>query len=78
MSDNITVTINGQEIETQAGRLLIDVADRLETPLTRLSDRSVEELENLLDPGLPAVITCHGIRRWLTSSFITPWNTCEP
>ncbi len=27
MSDNITVTINGQEIETQAGRLLIDVAD---------------------------------------------------
>ncbi|UCH40993.1 MAG: NADH-quinone oxidoreductase subunit G [Gammaproteobacteria bacterium] len=27
MSDNITITINGQEIETQAGRLLIDVAD---------------------------------------------------
>ena len=27
MSDNIKVTINGQEIETQAGRLLIDVAD---------------------------------------------------
>ncbi len=27
MSDNITVTIDGQEIETQAGRLLIDVAD---------------------------------------------------
>ena len=27
MSDNIKVTINGQEIETQPGRLLIDVAD---------------------------------------------------
>ncbi len=27
MSDNIAVTINGQQIETQAGRLLIDVAD---------------------------------------------------
>ena len=27
MSDNIKVTINGEEIETQAGRLLIDVAD---------------------------------------------------
>jgi NADH-quinone oxidoreductase subunit G len=27
MSDNITVTIDGQEIETQPGRLLIDVAD---------------------------------------------------
>jgi NADH-quinone oxidoreductase subunit G len=27
MSNNITVTINGREIETQAGRLLIDVAD---------------------------------------------------
>ena len=27
MSDNIKVTINGQEIDTQAGRLLIDVAD---------------------------------------------------
>ena len=27
MSDSITVTINGQEIVTQAGRLLIDVAD---------------------------------------------------
>jgi NADH-quinone oxidoreductase subunit G len=27
MSDNIKVTINGREIETQAGRLLIDVAD---------------------------------------------------
>ncbi len=27
MSDNITITINGQQIETQPGRLLIDVAD---------------------------------------------------
>jgi len=27
MSDSITVTINGQQIKTQAGRLLIDVAD---------------------------------------------------
>ena len=27
MGDTITVTINGQQIETQAGRLLIDVAD---------------------------------------------------
>ena len=27
MSDSITLTINGQEIESQAGRLLIDVAD---------------------------------------------------
>jgi len=27
MSDSITVTINGQEIESEAGRLLIDVAD---------------------------------------------------
>jgi NADH-quinone oxidoreductase subunit G len=27
MSDNITITINGQSIETQPGRLLIDVAD---------------------------------------------------
>jgi NADH-quinone oxidoreductase subunit G len=27
MSDSITVTINGQQIESQAGRLLIDVAD---------------------------------------------------
>ena len=27
MSDNITITINGQTIETQPGRLLIDVAD---------------------------------------------------
>jgi NADH-quinone oxidoreductase subunit G len=27
VSDNIKVTINGQEIDTQAGRLLIDVAD---------------------------------------------------
>ena len=27
MSDNITVTIDGQQIETQPGRLLIDVAD---------------------------------------------------
>ena len=27
MSDSITLTINGQEIEAEAGRLLIDVAD---------------------------------------------------
>ena len=27
MSDSITLTINGQAIESQAGRLLIDVAD---------------------------------------------------
>jgi NADH-quinone oxidoreductase subunit G len=35
MSDNITVTINGQEIETQAGRLLIDVADENDIMIPR-------------------------------------------
>jgi len=35
MSDNIKVTINGQEIETQAGRLLIDVADENDIVIPR-------------------------------------------
>jgi len=35
MSDSITVTINGQEIETQAGRLLIDVADENDIVIPR-------------------------------------------
>ncbi len=35
MSDNITVTIDGQEIETQAGRLLIDVADENDIVIPR-------------------------------------------
>ena len=35
MSDNIKVTINGQEIETQPGRLLIDVADENDIVIPR-------------------------------------------
>ncbi|MDH3635337.1 MAG: NADH-quinone oxidoreductase subunit NuoG [Gammaproteobacteria bacterium] len=35
MSDNITVTINGRQIETQAGRLLIDVADENDIVIPR-------------------------------------------
>ncbi|MEM7562525.1 MAG: NADH-quinone oxidoreductase subunit NuoG [Pseudomonadota bacterium] len=35
MSDSITVTINGKEIETQAGRLLIDVADENDIVIPR-------------------------------------------
>jgi NADH-quinone oxidoreductase subunit G len=35
MSDNIKVTINGQEIETQAGRLLIEVADENDIVIPR-------------------------------------------
>ncbi|MDH3219975.1 MAG: NADH-quinone oxidoreductase subunit NuoG [Gammaproteobacteria bacterium] len=35
MSDNITVTINGQQIETQPGRLLIDVADENDIVIPR-------------------------------------------
>jgi len=35
MSDNIKVTINGQEIETQRGRLLIDVADENDIVIPR-------------------------------------------
>ncbi len=35
MSDTITVTINGRQIETQAGRLLIDVADEHDIVIPR-------------------------------------------
>ena len=35
MSDNITITINGREIETQPGRLLIDVADENDIVIPR-------------------------------------------
>ncbi|MGD2171413.1 MAG: NADH-quinone oxidoreductase subunit NuoG, partial [Gammaproteobacteria bacterium] len=35
MSDNITVTINGQQIETRPGRLLIDVADENDIVIPR-------------------------------------------
>jgi NADH-quinone oxidoreductase subunit G len=35
MSDNITVTINGRQIETQPGRLLIDVADENDIVIPR-------------------------------------------
>ncbi len=35
MSDSITVTINGRQIETQAGRLLIDVADENDIVIPR-------------------------------------------
>ena len=35
MSDNITITINGQQIETQPGRLLIDVADENDIVIPR-------------------------------------------
>jgi len=35
MSDNITVTINGREIDTQRGRLLIDVADENDIVIPR-------------------------------------------
>ena len=35
MSDNITITINGQEIETQPGKLLIDVADENDIVIPR-------------------------------------------
>ena len=35
MSDNITITIDGREIETQAGRLLIDVADENDIVIPR-------------------------------------------
>ena len=35
MSDNIKVTINGQDIETQPGRLLIDVADENDIVIPR-------------------------------------------
>ena len=35
MSDNIKVTINGREIETQPGRLLIDVADENDIVIPR-------------------------------------------
>jgi acyl-CoA synthetase (NDP forming) len=36
-------------------QLLIDLAERRRVPLTKLSDGTVRELEELLDPGLPAV-----------------------
>lgn len=36
-------------------QLLIDLADELGAPLTRLNDASVAALERRLDPGLPAV-----------------------
>ncbi len=35
MSDNITITINGREIETQPGKLLIDVADENDIVIPR-------------------------------------------
>ena len=35
MSDNITITINGRQIETQPGRLLIDVADENDIVIPR-------------------------------------------
>ena len=35
MSDNITITINGREIETRPGRLLIDVADENDIVIPR-------------------------------------------
>ncbi|NRB71430.1 MAG: acetate--CoA ligase family protein [Xanthomonadales bacterium] len=36
-------------------QLLIDLADELGTPLAKLTDRSEQALERLLDPGLPAI-----------------------
>jgi acyl-CoA synthetase (NDP forming) len=36
-------------------QLLIDLAERMHVPLTRLAPETVRDLEQLLDPGLPAV-----------------------
>jgi acyl-CoA synthetase (NDP forming) len=36
-------------------QLIIDLADRLSVPLTELQDTTSNQLERLLDPGLPAV-----------------------
>ena len=36
-------------------QLLVDLAEKLQTPLSELSPGTVERLESLLDPGLPAV-----------------------
>ncbi len=36
-------------------QLIIDLADKLDVELAKLSEQSISELESMLDPGLPAV-----------------------
>lgn len=41
MSDSITLTINGQQVEAKAGQLLIDVADDNDIVVPRFCWKSV-------------------------------------